>query len=299
MSAATRGYPRVALVTCQELPDLDPDDRLLIEPLRARGIAVAVHAWDQEDADWAGYDLVVLRSPWDYVPRRDEFLAWARTIPALANPAPVVEWNTDKRYLYRLATAGVPVVPTRWLAPDEPPWAAPSHGEYVVKPAISAGSLSTGRYDLAVPEQRRLAVRHATRMQATGRVAMIQPYLSAVDTYGETALLYLGGRYSHAIRKGAMLVGPAAHVEGLYQPEEIQAREPSPAELALAEKVLAAVPGGTPLLYARIDLIPGPDGAPLLIELELTEPSLFLGYAPGAATRLAEAIVARLGALRS
>src|SRR6266536_770607 len=299
MSTATRGNPRVALVTCQELPDLEPDDQLLIEPLRARGVAVEVRAWDDRGVDWAGYDLVVLRSPWDYAPRRHEFLAWARTVPGLADPAPVVAWNTDKRYLDRLAAAGIPVVPTRWLAPTDPPWAAASRGEYVVKPAISVGSLSTGRYDLADPGQRRLALRHAARMQATGRVAMIQPYLSGVDTHGETALLFLGGRYSHAIRKGAMLNGPEVHVEGLYRPEDIQPRQPSPAELALAGKVLAVVPGGTHLLYARVDLVPGPDGAPLLIELELTEPSLFLGYAPDAPDRLADAIVARLGALRS
>jgi hypothetical protein len=123
---------------------------------------------------------------------------------------------------------------------------------------------------------------------------MIQPYLSAVDTRGETALVYLGGTFSHAIRKGALLDGPDVGVEGLYKPETITAREPSPAELAVGDQVLAAVPDGTDLLYARVDLIPGPDRAPRLIELELTEPSLFLQYGPGAPNRLAESIVARL-----
>ncbi|OLB81179.1 MAG: hypothetical protein AUI14_04315 [Actinobacteria bacterium 13_2_20CM_2_71_6] len=296
LSAATRGTPRVALVTCHELPDLDPDDRLLIEPLRARGVRTEAVAWDDPAADWAGYDLAVLRSPWDYVPRRAEFLAWARTVPALANPAGIVEWNTDKRYLAELAAAGVPVVPTGWLSPGDPPWAAPAEGEYVVKPAISAGSADTGRYDLGDPEHRVLAQRHAARLRTAGRVTMVQPYLPAVDSYGETALLYLGGRYSHAIRKGPLLDGPDVGMDGLYRPEEISAREPSPAEREVAEDIMGKVPGRTDLLYARVDLIPGPDGAPLLIELELTEPSLFLGYARGAATRLADAIVARLGA---
>jgi glutathione synthase/RimK-type ligase-like ATP-grasp enzyme len=296
LSAATRGSPRVALVTCAELPDLDPDDRLLVEPLRSRGVTVAAHAWDAYGVDWAGYDLVLLRSTWDYVPRRDEFVAWARGVPALANPARIVEWNTDKRYLAGLAAAGIPVVPTQYLTPGDPPWTPPAHGEYVLKPTIGAGSLSAGRYDLADPDQRALALRHAARFRATGRVAMLQPYVTGVDTHGETAMLFLGGRFSHAVRKGPMLDGPAGGIPGLYKAEQISAREPSPAELSTAEKVLAAVPEATHLLYARVDLVPGPDGAPLLIELELTEPSLFLGYAPGAPTRLADAIVSRLTA---
>ena len=152
---------------------------------------------------------------------------------------------------------------------------------------------------------------------------MIQPYLHGVDSYGETALLFLDGRFSHAIRKGPMLSGPDAEVTGLYRPENISRRQPSPAELAVAEKALAAVPGrtqgpagtdgprrartvgrteapgGTELLYARVDLLPGPDGYPVLVELELAEPSLFLGYAPGAADRLADAIATRLSVGRS
>jgi hypothetical protein len=294
MSTAARGNPRVALVTCQELPDLDPDDRLLLDPLHAREVAVDAVAWDDPAADWGRYDLAVLRSTWDYVPRRGAFLDWLRAVPALANPAGVVAWNTDKRYLADLAAAGVPVVPTTWLEPGGAPWTAPAVGEYVVKPAVGAGSVDTGRYDLADPEHRRLAEGHAARLRTAGRTVMIQPYLSAVDTRGETALIYLGGTFSHAIRKGALLDGPDEGVRGLYKPETITAREPSPAELAVGDRVLAAVPDGTDLLYARIDLIPGPDGEPRLIELELSEPSLFLRYGRGAPTRLAESIVARL-----
>lgn len=296
LPTAARGSPRVALATCQELPELDPDDQLLVEPLHAYGIAVDARAWDDQSVDWAGYDLVLLRSTWDYVPRRDEFLAWAHSVPALANPARVVEWNTDKRYLAGLAAAGVPVVPTQYLSPADPLWIPPAHGEYVLKPAIGAGSLSAGRYNLADPDQRALALRHAARFRATGRVAMVQPYLAGVDSEGETGLLFFGGRFSHAVCKGPMLEGPDGGPPGLYRAEQISARQPSRAELALAEKVLAAVPDRAHLLYARVDLLPGPDGSPVLIEVELTEPSLFLGYAPDAPARLADAIVARLAA---
>ncbi|MGC4880432.1 ATP-grasp domain-containing protein [Micromonospora sp. DT43] len=296
---STRGEPRVALVTCAELVDLDPDDRLVLDPLTARGIAAEAVVWDDPGADWSSYDLVVLRSPWDYALRRDEFVAWAATVPTLVNPADVVRWNTDKRYLAELSAAGVPTVPTSWVEPGQT-WSPPADtGEYVLKPSVSAGSQDTGRYDLADPEHRDLAAAHVHRLSAAGRTTMVQPYLSAVDSEGETALLFLAGpdglAYSHAIRKGPMLTGPDLGPDGLYKAEEISARAARPEQLAVAEKTLGAVPGGTrQLLYARVDLIPGPDGDPVLVELELTEPSLFIGYADGAPDRLAAAIATHL-----
>lgn len=140
---------------------------------------------------------------------------------------------------------------------------------------------------------------HVRRLSDAGRVTMVQPYLRAVDTEGETALLFLAGpdglTFSHAIRKGPMLTGPDLGPDGLYKTEAITARTARPEQLAVAEKTLAAVPGGTrQLLYARVDLIPGPDGEPVLVELELTEPSLFIGYADGAPDRLAAAITTHL-----
>ncbi|MCG5437553.1 ATP-grasp domain-containing protein [Micromonospora foliorum] len=296
---STRGEPRVALVTCADLADLDPDDRLVLAPLAARGVAVQTVIWDDPDVDWSSYDLVVLRSPWDYALRRDEFVSWASTVPALVNPADVVRWNTDKRYLAELSAAGVPTVPTSWIEPGES-WQLPAEtGEYVLKPAVSAGSQDTGRYDLADPEHRDLAAAHVRRLSEAGRVTMVQPYLRAVDTEGETALLFLAGpeglAFSHAIRKGPMLSGPDLGPDGLYKAEEITARTARPEQLAVAEQTLATVPGGTrQLLYARVDLIPGPDGEPVLVELELTEPSLFIGYADGAPDRLATAITTHL-----
>ncbi|MEO3743249.1 hypothetical protein [Plantactinospora sp. B5E13] len=296
---ATRGLPRVALITCTELPELDPDDRLLAAALAQRGVVVEPRIWDDPTVDWAGYPLAVLRSPWDYPTRRAEFVAWAATVPGLANPADLVRWNTDKRYLRDLAAAGIPTVPTEWLAPDRE-WHPPQTGEYVIKPAVGAGSLDAGRYDLADPEHRRLAVAHVERLRAAGRHTMVQPYLRAVETAGETALLFFAGpaglAFSHGIRKGPMLDGPDHGVEGLSRPEQISPRVPAGAELAVAEQVLAVLPGGPGRpLYARVDLIPGPDGAPIVIEVELTEPSLFLAHGPGAAGRLADAILARLG----
>jgi hypothetical protein len=297
--SATRERSRVAFVTCAALPGLDPDDHLAVVALAARGITVEPAVWDDPAVDWAGYDLAVLRSPWDYPGRHDEFVSWAAKVPHLANPADVVAWNTDKRYLRDLAAAGIPVVATEWVPPGEA-WEPPRVGEYVVKPTVSAGSRDTGRYNLTDPAQRALAVGHVERLTGSGRTAMIQPYLVAVDTAGETAVLCTPGPdgrlgYSHGIRKGPMLDGPDPGEAGLYRAEDITVRTPSAAERELAERVLAVVPGGPDrLLYARVDVIPGPDGEPVLIELELTEPSLFLTYADGAAERLADAILARL-----
>ena len=287
---------RVALVTCDIFPDLWDDDFPLRDALRARGVAVDAVRWDDPAADWAGYDLAVIRSTWDYVARRDLFVEWAQRVPRLANPADIVAWNTDKRYLSDLAAAGVPVTPTHFVAPGAV-WTPPVGGTWVVKPTISAGSQDTGRYEL--PGEAGLAVAHVERLLAAGRTAMIQPYLAAVDSAGETAVLCtpdLDGSlsFSHAIRKGAMLTGPDV---GDIDPgsEDITPRTPSPAELAVAASALAAIPGGSKrLLYARVDMIPGADGEPLVVELELTEPSLFLLGNPAAAERLADAILSRI-----
>lgn len=287
---------RVALVTCATFPDLWDDDHPLRDALRTRGVNAEAVRWDDESADWSSFDLTVIRSAWDYVARRDDFVAWAHRVPRLLNPAGIVEWNTDKTYLRDLAAAGIPTIPTEFVAPGRD-WTAPAEGEWVIKPAISAGSQDTGRY--ALPAQRELAEAHVARLLADGRTAMIQPYLTAVDTAGETAVLCTpdaGGEltFSHAVRKGPMLTGPA---DGTLQPGDgqITPRTPSAAELDMARRVLDVIPGGTKqLLYARVDLIPGADGTPTLVELELTEPSLFFRHAPGSAERMADAILQRL-----
>ncbi len=280
---------RVALVTCAAFPRLTEDDPLLLEALTGAGVAAEPAVWDNPQVDWDTYELVVVRSAWDYSLRRDEFVGWAEAVPRLLNSAEVIRWNTDKRYLGEVPRA----VPTTFVAPGES-WDPPD-GDYVVKPTISAGSTSTARYG---PDDHDRARLHVSELLAANRVAMVQPFLSAVDTYGETALMFFSGEYSHAIRKGPMLKpGEAPTARVLYLEEDIRPREPEPAERAAAEEVLDALPWPRDqLLYARVDLIPGLDGAPTVIELELTEPSLFLSYSPGAPERLASRVLERLSA---
>jgi hypothetical protein len=291
----TSGH-RVALATCAELPDLDADTRLLIAPLEARGVSVTPAVWDDPRIDWTTFDLTVVRSCWDYVARRSEFVAWACRTPRLANSARVIEWNTDKQYLWDLAERGIPVVPTTWLQPHHE-W-RPDDGEWVIKPAVSASSLDTGRYDMRDPEQRALAVHHVRRLQTERRPVMVQPYLRGIETEGETSLIYFAGEFIHAIRKDAVLKGPDTGVDRRFLHEggqQLEARQPTRAQLTIGDAALAAAPvEREKLLYARVDLIPGTDGSPLVIELELTEPQLYLARAEGSAERLASLIAERV-----
>lgn len=276
---------RIALATCAHLPDLDEDGPELLAALRAEGLEVDVRSWDSA-ADWASYDLVVIRTTWDYWTRHAEFLAWTRTVPRLVNSADVIAWNTDKTYLRRLAEAGVPTVATTWLEPgdDFTPPAEP----FVVKPTVSAGARDTAAYPGGAHE----AVLHVQELLAAGRSVMVQPYLDAVETDGETAVLLFDGEVSHAARKAAILTpgdGVDNDVDSRFL---VSPREPSEAEVVLALKVLDVVRSwGDELLYARVDLLPGP----VLIELEVTEPSLFLRHGPGSAKRFAQAVARRAG----
>ncbi|POX49807.1 RimK family alpha-L-glutamate ligase [Streptomyces sp. Ru72] len=273
---------RVALVTCRPGPEVtvDRDLPVLIRELRAAGAeADAVH-WDDTDVDWAGYDLAVIRSTWDYSWRAAEFTAWAERCgraTRLANPADVVRWNTDKRYLGDLAAAGVPTVPTRYIAPGDRA-DLPGDHEYVVKPTSGAGARFAARY---APGEHDTAVRQLARLHAEGFTAMVQPYVKDIDVSGERAVQFFGGRLLHASRKGAVLAPGTPYDEKKVAHPGLEPWTPTPAELATAERALAAVPGHAGLLYARVDLVDGADGQPCVMELELVEPNLFLDLHTG------------------
>jgi hypothetical protein len=290
---ARRPISRVALATCAELPAGDPDDRPLVAALAAAGVASTWSRWDDPSVDWAGFDAVLIRSTWDYQLRRDQFLAWAGRVPALVNPAEVVRWNTDKRYLAELAAEGIPVVETSFVDPGQLPELPPA-GEVVVKPSVSAGSKDTARFAVGDPAQRAAAQELVGRIHEGGRAAMVQPYLDAVDAEGETALLYFGGAFSHAVRKGPLLRLGAGPTEDLFAAETIGPRTPSADEAALGGRVVGLIAErfGMPV-YARVDLVPSADGAPVVLEVELTEPSLFFRQAEGAAQRFVEALAER------
>jgi len=288
---------RIALASCLDLPTGDDDDLALLAPLAELGIEAAMVPWDQPGVDWSAYDATVIRATWNYSHRRDDFLAWAAAVPRLHNPFPVVLANSEKSYLVDLAAAGLPVIDTR-LVPVGAELELPASGEFVLKPSVGAGSRGVGRFDAAQPGALHAAREHARMLHAAGRTVLVQPYHAGVDTAGETALIFIDGVFSHAICKGAMLAPDVQHaVDGsAYVLENISRREPSEAELAVAKRVLAHATAGldAELLYARVDLLPGPDG-PVLGELELVEPSLHMAYSDDTPARLAAAISARLG----
>ncbi|GIH98766.1 ATP-grasp domain-containing protein [Planobispora takensis] len=268
-----------AYVTYEDPDGFDDEKEIALAAWAEAGIDGRIVRWDDPGVDWSAFDIVVVRSVWDYVARRAEFLDWARRVESvtrLANPAAVLERNTDKTYLRDLA---VPIIPTSWVEPGQAV-DLPDLDEYVVKPAISAGARDTIR-----TTDRGKAEAHAARLAAEGRTAMIQPYLDMVETEGETSLLYFGGRLSHTVRRNPMLAGGTAAPDA--DNARAQLRDPDPDQVALAERVLAEFPG---VLYARVDLVRLPDGGAAVIEVELTEPYLFLRYAPDAAAGMARAV---------
>jgi len=302
-----RGCGRVALVGARAARGLDEDMAPLTGALAARGVRSEVIDWDDASVRWADFDLTVLRSTWDYTERLGEFRSWLRRVAGLTrlhNPAPLVEWNTDKHYLRDLAALGLPVVPSAFIEPGAAPRPAIEHflaahscAELVLKPAVGAGSRGARRLGRA---QLAEAQAHAASLGEAGRSVVLQPYLPGVDRDGETALLFFDGRFSHAIRKGPLLRPNTDPTRALYAPEHITARTPAADELAVAEDALTAIrdSGRAPRapLYARVDLLRDPAGVPRVLELELAEPSLFLNYADGAAERFAQSIAAALGA---
>ncbi|WP_062358328.1 RimK family alpha-L-glutamate ligase [Pseudoxanthomonas mexicana] len=295
----------LALVTAVAASGHDDDLVPLLDACADAGLQARAVAWDDPTVSWARFDAVLLRSPWDYTERLPEFMAWCAQVDQateLLNPLNVVRWNTDKHYLADLATIGIPVVPTHFVEPDAEPMEALAAflgafdaSEFVVKPAISAGARDTQRYGR---DQQFAAGNHVARLLDQERSVMLQPYIASVDQRGETALLYFDGQFSHAIRKAALLAPGEAARQAPMALGEIAAGSATASEQALAEKVLAATARlrqlESPLAYARVDLLTGADGEPCLLELELTEPSLFFAQAPGSAGRFAALLAARL-----
>ena len=268
-------HPRIVLASCAQLPGGDGDDDGLVAALRARGLHARWMPWDDPRTESA--DLVILRAAWDYAERRDEFLDWAGRVRNLLNAPDVVRWNSDKHYLNDLADAGIGVVPSEFLEPGDVITAARlPDGELVVKPAIGAGSLDTGRFT-----KRAAAAAHADKMLAAGRSALVQSYDPRVEA-GETALVFLAGEQSHGFVKGPILPPqgrqPRFDASGTYAEETLTPADPDIAVWEIGHDTLdaAAAHLGVPrseFLYARVDLIGTGDDA-VVLELELIEPSL-------------------------
>ena len=281
----------------------------LLAALRERGAEARAVDWADEEVDWAGFDLVVLRSPWDYSERPAQFDAWLESAGALTrilNEPALVRWNMDKRYLTALAEAGIPGVPTSWH--DEEASLAdalqeaarraagsgaadPSATHVVLKPSVGAGARLAG---LLRPDD---PAAHALGRQilAERGTVMLQPEIPELSAGHEKALYLIDGHFTHAIAKGALLARGGGLRGGTYR-ESPQQVEASAAEREFAERVLAATATTTGLempLYARIDLVDTAAHGMLLLEAELFEPLFNLQLAPEVTGVFAEAILAR------
>src|SRR5262245_52990153 len=286
--------PSVAFATYDQEPGISADDALTAEVLERAGVAVTPAVWDDPGVDWSAFDAVVIRSTWDYHLKAEQFKRWLRRFAAsgasLWNPPGPALWNMNKRYLLDLAGRGVNAVPTEYLRAGDRPdlktvlerrgW-----DEAVVKPAVAVGSHGAWRTARATAEadQPRFAG------QLGARDVLVQPFLPEVTSRGEWSLVFLGGEYSHAVLKR-----PAS---GDFRVQEHLGGSlaPADADQVLIDEGLSALDAvGQPLLYARMDGVER-DGRLVLTELEIIEPSLFLGLVPGAGQRFAEAIVRLLG----
>lgn len=287
MSAPTR----IAILTP------DPDGALggtrwpgilsrLAAPLEAAGMRVESPAWSRA-GDLARFDLVLPLLAWGYHREGDwqtMVAGWRAAGVRLRNPAEVLAWNADKSYLARLAEAGAPTVPTMFVERlDEAAVQAAAvrfgTDRLIVKPRVSASAFQTIRWSPGIPLD-----------GGPDRAAMIQPYLPDIERGSEPSLIYLGGAFSHAVSKhprpGDFRVQP--EYDSVIAPYA-----PLPDELEAAAAALKAADAD--LLYARVDLIRDLEGRPVLMELELVEPDLYLEHGPGSEGRFAEAVAAAAG----
>ncbi len=283
----------IALVTCDKFPQLYEDDHLLVAALDKLGIASRPAIWSDPSIDWLGFDLLVIRSPWDYFERIPEFRAWldARIASGvrMCNPAEILVWNFDKRYLQDLAAAGVSLVPTIVVAQGERPDVvalarARGWDDIVVKPSISGGAYRTYRFQLAAIDDYRAEIAQA--LEDTG--LLIQPFLPEIMTDGELSLLFFDGVFSHAVRKRCKAGEYRVQFQfgGTSEPAEVR-----PEWIEGAHTCITAAPALP--AYARVDGVIH-DGQFLLMELEVFEPVMFLNGHPEAPHRFARAIQGRL-----
>ncbi|HET9498864.1 MAG TPA: hypothetical protein VFO98_01260 [Marmoricola sp.] len=296
MSAGPQpGTARALLVTCTALPEGEPGGELLVEALARRGVGARWVIWDDPSVDWSD-GLVCVRATWDYDTRRDQFLAWARSVPRLLNSAEVFAWNTDKEYLAGLGEDGLSVVPTICVDGEEELPAAIAEtsttpdgaGGAVVKPRVGAGGRGVTLFDMADGGP--------AALDESGLGAgpwIVQPLVDSVRTDGETSVYVLDGAVTAQfvkrpaagdIRVHEQYGGRTTMVEVTVEAAELAARAVGAAEEQLGER----------LDYARVDCLRLADGTLAVSEIEVTEPGLYLEVAPTNVEPFADLVASRL-----
>ncbi|MFT5277695.1 MAG: glutathione synthase/RimK-type ligase-like ATP-grasp enzyme [Glaciecola sp.] len=278
---------KVAILSTDNLEDFFVYDRLLSAPLKELGWEAVEVSWHETQHNWDHYDVVVVRSTWDYQVHCQEFLSCLQTIhqssAILCNSMSLIEWNISKKYLKELEEKGVPIIPTLWVdelqaADFEQAFSMFNSNEVVVKPYVSANADFTYRLTRETAKAKSSQIVE----EYINRSAMIQPFLSSILEEGEYSLFYFDSQYSHAICKQ-----PA---KGDFRVQEehggqLSSIKPTEQMLALAEKTIAALPEDA--LYARIDIVSSNDKL-MIIEVELIEPSLYFNMDDSSPTFFAQ-----------
>lgn len=275
---------KLRVATCMTLPEVDVDEAPLAAALAAAGVDAALVAWDDPRVDWDAPVPTILRSTWNYALDVIGFLAWIDRVALAAplwNPPEIIRANLHKRYLLELAARGVPVVPTTLVERGSVTDLARVASKIVIKPEVGAGSLGARVFSL--PAELDAANAHLAQLTAHG-AALVQPYLASVDDYGERSLVWIDGALSHAIRKSPRFAGDSESVSGPFPIAD--------EERAVAERALAPI--ADRILYGRVDLARDANGHPVIMELELVEPSLFFVRGPGSVERFVAGLVRRL-----
>jgi len=270
-------------------PDPDLDIPFVKDAANQLKIELLFPNWQDKNVNWQNYDAAVIRSTWNYVPFRDDFVLWSQKVEKetnLFNSSKIVKWNTDKKYLLELEQNEIPIIPTKFCSSVEEvesklDWALNQASAIAIKPSIGAGARLAGRAS-SIDEAKKLL----KNIFENNRIAMIQPYIESVDTDGEKAIVVIDGKLSHVARKvpaltqgghgdGAGLVAIDTKIEDIF------------------EVIASKLSTWNELLYARIDVVEYKSSY-LLMELELTEPWLFMKYRPESSLDLLNAILKRI-----
>jgi glutathione synthase/RimK-type ligase-like ATP-grasp enzyme len=280
-------------ITYKDMLALDPDDRLVLDVLSKRGYKTQGVVWDDESVDWAKAGHCVIRSTWDYHLSPAKFLSWVDSVAKVTtiwNDPLLVRWNCKKTYMHELAECGVRIVPTLSFKKGSHIMLKEIMRENCFETAIVKPTVGLATYGVKKVSTRDIEAgqKHVDKLLKKTDI-LVQPYLASVEDYGERALIFIEGEYSHAVRKRAFQKLAAAGQEG---------ETPATAtedELALAKHTVEAFQMIVPkqALYARVDMVNDEQGVPHVLELELVEPSLFTSMHPPSIERFADALCKR------
>ena len=270
-------------------PDPDLDIPFVIKAKEQLEIDLVFANWNDKSIAWESFDAAVIRSAWDYVPVRDEFLEFAKNVETktrLFNSYEVMKWNTNKTYLSILENKGVPIIPTKFAnnldeALPAIKWAFEKSSAVAIKPTVGAGARLAGK---ASTEED--AIEYVKRILEAKRTVIIQPYISSVDDEGEKAIIVINGEISHAAKKIPALT-KGGHGDAAGQLEITTEMKD------IVKTISSAVSEWNDLLFARVDVV-RMDEKLVLMELELTEPWLFMQFRPEAGVDLFKALKHRI-----